>query len=126
MRTGFATSACAAAAAAAAVSTLAQKKTIGDICIDLPALKGVKFPLVRCEIYGDEVCCGVIKDAGDDPDVTHALEIQAIARWSEAPGIILRGGMGVGESDIAGLAGGRRGSRDQPGPAQNHPSGGQN
>ena len=40
--------------------------------------------------------CGTIKDAGDDPDVTHGAEIRATVEWTESPGIVIAGGEGVG------------------------------
>lgn len=41
--------------------------------------------------------CGVIKDAGDDPDMTHGAEIQAAVTWNDRRGeIILERGEGVG------------------------------
>ena len=47
--------------------------------------------------------CGVIKDAGDDPDVTHGAEIFAAVRHVIEPGIYLRGGVGVGVVTRRGL-----------------------
>jgi cobalt-precorrin-5B (C1)-methyltransferase len=103
MRNGFATSACAAAAAAAAYHVLLSGKPIQQITIDLPSVKAVTFSLSGCQIHADGVCCGVIKDAGDDPDVTHGIEIQAYVRPIETPGIILSGGKGVGRVTLPGL-----------------------
>src|SRR5439155_21539014 len=48
------------------------------------------------EIEADRARCTVIKDAGDDPDVTHGAEICAEVRFADAPGVDLRGGQGVG------------------------------
>jgi cobalt-precorrin-5B (C1)-methyltransferase len=45
----------------------------------------------------------VIKDAGDDPDVTHGAEIQATVEWSGTPGIVLANGPGVGLATKPGL-----------------------
>jgi cobalt-precorrin-5B (C1)-methyltransferase len=103
LRTGFSTSACAAAAAAAGLRTLILKERLSTIQIDLPSMQQVLFPLERCEIREDGVLCGVIKDAGDDPDVTHGLEIQALVSRHETPGIELCGGKGVGIVTLPGL-----------------------
>lgn len=99
LRHGYTTSACAAAAAAAATYTLLTGQRLTHITIDLPAERGATFELARCEFAGPtpaEVTCAVIKDAGDDPDVTNGAEIAATVSWREAPGIELTGGVGVG------------------------------
>jgi cobalt-precorrin-5B (C1)-methyltransferase len=116
MRTGFATSACAAAAAAAAIRVLLQGYTMDQITIDLPSVKGVTFPLARCQIHADGVCCGVIKDAGDDPDVTNGIEVQAYVRPVAAPGLALLGGKGVGRVTLPGLPVGVGEAAINPGP----------
>jgi cobalt-precorrin-5B (C1)-methyltransferase len=103
MRTGFSTSACAAAAAVAGIQALAEQQAPHEVVIDLPAKKQVVFTLHRCELTPEAVRCGVIKDAGDDPDVTNGLEIQAVVRWSESPGIQILGGEGVGRVTLPGL-----------------------
>ena len=103
MRCGFSTSACAAASAAAGLRVLLGSYPVDSITIDLPTAPGVTFQLSRCEITPGAVCCGVVKDAGDDPDVTHGLEIQAVVRQAAAAGIRLRGGKGVGKATLPGL-----------------------
>jgi cobalt-precorrin-5B (C1)-methyltransferase len=103
MRMGFSTSACAAAAAVAALRALRSGLDVKEIGIDLPAVKGVIFTIARCEVTSDGVCCGVIKDAGDDPDVTNGLEIQAVVRRIVGNAICLRGGTGVGRVTLPGL-----------------------
>jgi cobalt-precorrin-5B (C1)-methyltransferase len=45
----------------------------------------------------------MVKDAGDDPDVTHGALICARMRWSEKPGFTLEGGEGVGRVTLPGL-----------------------
>lgn len=96
LRTGYTTGACAAAAAGAATRALISGQPLTQFTIDLPAEKGVSFNLCRCELTPGRATCGVIKDAGDDPDVTHGAEIQATVVWSETPGIVLANGPGVG------------------------------
>ncbi len=103
LRTGFTTGACATAAAAAAVRALVTGQTVDSITIDLPARRGVTFAITRCEMGPNRVRCGVIKDAGDDPDVTHGAEIQATAEWVDQPGVTLAAGPGVGTVTRPGL-----------------------
>jgi cobalt-precorrin-5B (C1)-methyltransferase len=47
--------------------------------------------------------CGVVKDAGDDPDVTDGITVMAEVRPSRRPGIRIRGGPGVGTVRRPGL-----------------------
>ncbi|PWH15315.1 MAG: cobalt-precorrin-5B (C(1))-methyltransferase [Ardenticatenia bacterium] len=96
LRSGFTTGACAAAAARAATRALITGQPVEAIAVDLPARRGVVFPIHRCDVHAGQATCSVIKDAGDDPDVTHGAEIVATVEWNEMPGITLRGGKGVG------------------------------
>jgi cobalt-precorrin-5B (C1)-methyltransferase len=96
-RTGFTTGACAAAAAKAAALALLTGTPQSEVEITLPIKKVVKFKIERCEVNGNEVLCSLIKDAGDDPDVTHGAEICSSVSWIDTPGEIkLEGGQGVG------------------------------
>ncbi len=104
MRNGFSTSACAAAASVAALRSLESGEPMDLVMIDLPVMKQVTFDITRCEKYPSGVCCGVIKDAGDDPDVTNGLEIQAVVRRIEGKDLILLGGRGVGRVTLPGLS----------------------
>jgi cobalt-precorrin-5B (C1)-methyltransferase len=104
LRSGYTTGACAAATTAAAVRALMTGQPVKQITIDLPAKKAVTFDMVRCEMEPDRVTCGTIKDAGDDPDVTHGAEIQATVEWTVTPaGIELAAGQGVGTATKPGL-----------------------
>lgn len=104
LREGYTTGACATAATAAAVRALVSGEAVSAVMIDLPVRKNVIFQVARCEFSGDgRVCCGVIKDAGDDPDVTHGAEIQATAEWLAVPEIVITGGVGVGTVTKPGL-----------------------
>lgn len=102
LRWGFTTGACAAAAARAAVRMLITQKPFTDIEITLPNKDSAIFVLERLEGTGP-VLAGVIKDAGDDPDCTHGLEIQCSAQWSNEDGIKLIGGKGVAQVTLPGL-----------------------
>ena len=103
MRTGFATSACAATAAAAALRALITKEVVQSITIDLPAMKDIAFEVVRCEHHEDTVLCGVLKDAGDDPDVTNGIEVQTIVKRNTQKNQRILGGEGVGIVTLPGL-----------------------
>lgn len=103
LRPGYTTGACATAAAAAATRALLTAQPVTEIAVDLPAKKNVIFRLARCEFASGRVICGTIKDAGDDPDVTHGAEIQATVEWYDAPGILIAGGEGVGVVTKPGL-----------------------
>ncbi len=95
LRTGFTTGACAAAAARAAVRSLLTGERVAGVAITLPNGEPAHFEVSRCERRGGSVICGVVKDAGDDPDCTHGAELVAEARLGDWPGVQLRGGAGV-------------------------------
>lgn len=103
LRTGYTTGACAAAAARAAACALWSGQPVTQVSIDLPGKKGVTFQMARCDMEPDRVTCGTIKDAGDDPDVTHGAEIQATVEWADEPGLSITGGSGVGRVTRPGL-----------------------
>lgn len=95
MREGFTTGACSAAAAKAATRVLVTGLTLNEIMTTLPNKDKVTFALKRCELHTDHAICSIIKDAGDDPDVTHGAELTANVRLLRIPEIILRGGEGI-------------------------------
>ena len=105
MRYGFTTGSCAAAAAKAAAYMLLSGTTKDNIIIKTP--KGIDFnaQIVDITQSATTVSCGVIKDGGDDPDVTTGATI--LAAVSLLPGkpqeIIIDGGEGVGRVTAPGL-----------------------
>ena len=103
LRHGYTTSACAAACSVAGLQSLISSKPIKEITIDLPGETGVTFKIARSEVTPDGVLCGTIKDAGDDPDITHGAEIQSFVSWADETGITLEGGVGVGVITKPGL-----------------------
>lgn len=96
LRHGYTTAACAAAAATAAARMLLGDEPASTVSINLPAEEGARFAVAALDVRPGSVTCSTIKDAGDDPDVTHGAEIRATVEWSERPGVTIRGGIGVG------------------------------
>jgi cobalt-precorrin-5B (C1)-methyltransferase len=95
LRTGFTTGACAAAAARAAARALLTGAPVSAIGIVLPNGQEARFAVARCERGQGRARCGVVKDAGDDPDVTHGAEIVAEVAITDRPEVEVRGGPGV-------------------------------
>ncbi len=106
LRTGWTTGACAAAAAKAAATALATGETQHKVEIKLPR-KGegrrVEFDVQCCEIAGNYAEAVVVKDAGDDPDVTDGAHMTARVSWRDGTGIELANGEGVGRVTRPGL-----------------------
>ena len=63
----------------------------------------ISFEVERCEVGGSWTEAVVVKDAGDDPDVTHGAHLTARVSWREEPGLKLDRGEGVGAVTKAGL-----------------------
>jgi len=108
LRTGWTTGTCAAAAARAAARALLTGEPQRSVDVRLPR-KGeerrVRFEVERCEV-GDGGAWAeavVVKDAGDDPDVTHGAHLTARVSWTEGVGIELDRGEGVGVVTKPGL-----------------------
>jgi cobalt-precorrin-5B (C1)-methyltransferase len=116
LRTGWTTGTCAAAAAKAAATALRTGKVQRSVEIALPSGRRAGFPVDSCELVRPPGGPGgpdaarpgraeavVVKDAGDDPDVTHGAHLTATVTWRESPGIELDGGVGVGVVTKPGL-----------------------
>jgi cobalt-precorrin-5B (C1)-methyltransferase len=110
LRTGWTTGTCAAAAAKAATTALRTGEISETVEIGLPSGQRVRFPVDKCTLTPQDTAeapsqaeAVVIKDAGDDPDVTHGARLTATVRWRKEPGIELDGGVGVGVVTKPGL-----------------------
>lgn len=114
MRYGFTTGSCAAAAAAAACYMLLTGRKKEEMTILTP--KGISYTakLVDISINESSAACAIVKDGGDDPDITTGAHIVAEAAFlqKESPQkdktdavqqIIIRGGKGVGRVTKPGL-----------------------
>jgi cobalt-precorrin-5B (C1)-methyltransferase len=102
LRRGWTTGACATAATKAALTALVTGRFPDPVEIMLPKGQRVAFPLAREEKGLDWASAGIIKDAGDDPDVTHGAMIVATVRLKDA-GVVFKAGDGVGHVTKPGL-----------------------
>ncbi len=113
LRKGWTTGACATAATAAAYQALLTGTFPDPVTITLPKGEEPRFALKQMELGEGEATASVIKDAGDDPDVTHGAEIVVTVALRESggetgqenhKGIAFRAGPGVGTVTKPGLA----------------------
>jgi cobalt-precorrin-5B (C1)-methyltransferase len=102
-REGFTTGTAAAAAAGAACLVLLDRGWPDTVAVQLPIGRVLDVRINTLEWTGQVASAGVVKDAGDDPDVTHGAEVFATVRRVPEPGIHLRGGAGVGVVTQPGL-----------------------
>ena len=108
LRRGWTTGTCATAAARAAAEALFGKEFPDPVTVALPGGQTPAFALAVTErgegADGPWAMAGVVKDAGDDPDVTHGALVRARV-WRGAPGsgVSFRAGPGVGTVTLPGL-----------------------
>jgi cobalt-precorrin-5B (C1)-methyltransferase len=119
LRTGYTTGACSAAAARAATKYLLLGVAPETIEITLPNGDRASFAVHRAESSGSHAICGIIKDAGDDPDCTHGAELIADVEIRTEPGIQVLGGAGVARVTKPGLGLDVRSAAINPVPLRN-------
>ena len=102
LRRGWTTGACATAAVQAALGGLWEMRVPSTVQITLPRGETPVFEIANSEIGDGWAYAAVIKDAGDDPDVTHQALIEARVEMSEG-GVIFKGGTGIGQVTRPGL-----------------------
>jgi cobalt-precorrin-5B (C1)-methyltransferase len=97
LKTGFTTGTSATAAAKAALLSIINQTKIENIDVKLPKGNFIKIPIHICEFKKNNAQCSVIKDGGDDPDVTHGAEIIVdLSLTDKKNEIEIDGGEGVG------------------------------
>ena len=108
LRSGYTTGACAAVAAKAATLILLKGQCPGRVEIPFPDGERHSFLLHSCGLEGETARASVIKDAGDDPDVTNGAEIIAVISWNTAGegegSVEIKSGFGVGTVTKPGLS----------------------
>ncbi|MFS8198097.1 cobalt-precorrin-5B (C(1))-methyltransferase [Streptomyces sp. CWNU-52B] len=108
LRSGWTTGACATAATTAAYTALLTGEFPDPVGITLPKGQTPSFALAVEELgegpTGPYATAGIVKDAGDDPDVTHGALVRVTVRHlSAGAGVVFRAGPGVGTVTRPGL-----------------------
>jgi cobalt-precorrin-5B (C1)-methyltransferase len=104
LRRGWTTGTCAAAAAKAAFAALLSGEFPDPVAVTLPRGERPSFALAMTRKDDGTATAGVVKDAGDDPDVTHGALVCATVRLgAPGTGVTFRAGEGVGTVTRAGL-----------------------
>ena len=109
LRCGYTTGSCAAAASKAAAFMLLSGEITEETALMTP--KGILLHLLIEDICitpgkdgkPESVSCAVRKDGGDDPDATNGILVYAEAKRTDAPGVLIEGGTGVGRVTKPGL-----------------------
>jgi len=103
LRSGLTTGSCATATALAAARLLLSGISCDAVQITLPKGKRVDMRLEFCRRHDDSAEAGTLKDAGDDPDVTHGALLYSQVRLITEPGVQFHAGKGVGTVTRPGL-----------------------
>ena len=104
LRFGWTTGTCATAATYAAYRAMVSGEFPDTVAVDTPSGKTAELEVASISINDKEFTASVIKDAGDDPDVTHGAEIKVTVSGGKAgTGVVFMAGKGVGTVTKAGL-----------------------
>ena len=104
LRTGFTTGTSATAASIAGILSILNQEKIKSVDVLLPKKDKIKININSCEFEKNHARCSVIKDGGDDPDVTHGAEIVVDLELTSNPNSIeIDGGEGVGRITKPGI-----------------------
>ncbi|MER5265159.1 cobalt-precorrin-5B (C(1))-methyltransferase [Actinosynnema sp. NPDC002837] len=104
LRFGWTTGACATAATTAAYTALLTGEFPDPVGIVLPKGQTPSFALAREELGEGRAFAAIVKDAGDDPDVTHlALVGSTVRHGAPGSGVVFEAGPGVGTVTKPGL-----------------------
>ncbi|KQQ54913.1 cobalt-precorrin-6A synthase [Pseudomonas sp. Leaf127] len=103
LRSGLTTGSCATATSLAAARLLLTGQACDAVQITLPKGKQVQMRLEFCRPLDGGAEAATIKDAGDDPDVTHGALVFAHVRLTGEPGVRFLAGRGVGTVTRPGL-----------------------
>jgi cobalt-precorrin-5B (C1)-methyltransferase len=103
LRTGLTTGTCATACAVASVLTLLAENSPSVVSVTLPKGKTVELNVVAKKLSATTAKASTVKDAGDDPDVTHGATLMVELVLEETSGVRFIAGEGVGTVTKEGL-----------------------
>ncbi|MBQ7929423.1 MAG: cobalamin biosynthesis protein CbiD [Clostridia bacterium] len=104
LRRGYTTGSCAAAASKAAAIMLLGGELLETVYLMTPRGIGLTLAVHEIERKENSVSCGIIKDSGDDPDVTNGMMVYAKVEKTDTPyEIRIDGGEGIGRVTKPGL-----------------------
>ena len=103
LRGGYTTGACAAAGVKAALIFFSRREIVSSV--EISALDGtiLKIPIANVNVEGEKISVEVVKDSGDDPDITNGVSIFTSTKIISGDKFIFRAGLGVGKVTKAGL-----------------------
>ena len=103
MRYGYTTGSCATGASKAGAIMLLSNKKINHIKIDTPKGWELNLTINNVEVNSEFAICSIVKDSGDDPDITNGMSLFAKVSKCKS-GINITGGVGVGRVTKSGLS----------------------
>ena len=104
LRSGYTTGTCAAAAAKAAAMVLSGCTAPEEVAIILPDGDNIVLPVRSASLTDNGAMATIIKDAGDDPDITNGAAITVFLSWADNGEVHFRAGEGVGVVTKTGLS----------------------
>ena len=102
MRCGYTTGSCAAAAAKGAAEMLLTGRKVDKVELMTPKGILLRPDIIEPVIENERALCAVVKDSGDDPDITNGIRVFAEVRLAHS-GVKITGGEGIGIVTKAGL-----------------------
>lgn len=102
LRCGYTTGSCATAAAKAAAEMLLTGDIVCSITIMTPKGIALELDVQNSIIENGYALCSVVKDSGDDPDITNGISVFAKAEKISS-GVEICGGEGIGTITAKGL-----------------------
>ncbi len=103
LRSGYTTGACATACTKAALLSLVTQQSLTTVKVHLPVGTLAVFQVDTIRLTKTEAVYATVKDAGDDPDVTHGATISVAVALNTTGNVLFKRGEGVGLVTLPGL-----------------------